>query len=160
MVHPESGLRFPVNEPTSANSQIQEFLDFNRGPGIQHIALHTNNIVRLIPNLRQAGLSFLKVPASYYDRFQLNDYETLISPREWQQICQQEILVDLQAKHQQELANKTILLQIFTQPIFGLPTFFFEFIERRNQATGFGEANFRALFLAIEQEQLKRQQVN
>jgi len=154
LVHPESGLQLPVNEPASANSQIQEFLDANRGAGFQHLALGTRDILRTTAQRRAAGLAFLTVPSSYYEQAQQR-YATLpLAAETWQAIAAQQILIDSQAA---ELAAEApILLQIFTQPIFDEPTFFFEFIERRRQARGFGEGNFRALFQAIEAEQRQR----
>lgn len=151
MVHPDSGVQFPINEPTSANSQIQEFLDINQGPGIQHIALQTPQIVRAIAQLRALGLSFLPIPATYYTQLQMNYPELPVSPAQLEEIAAREILVDWQDE-----TSKALLLQTFTQPIFDRPTFFFELIERRLQARGFGEGNFRALFEAIEREQMKR----
>ena len=151
MIHPDSGVQFPVNEPTSTNSQIQEFLDVNRGPGIQHIALQTPRIVQAIARLRHLGLSFLSIPPSYYSQLQLNQPTLPVSASELEEIAAQQILVDWQDE-----SSKALLLQTFTQPIFEEPTFFFELIERRQQAQGFGEGNFRALFEAIEREQLKR----
>lgn len=151
LVHPESGLQFPINEPTSASSQIQEFLDINQGPGIQHIALQTPKIVRAIALLRKLGLSFLPIPASYYSELGERYPQLHLSATELEEIANQEILVDWQKESPQAL-----LLQTFTQPIFQEPTFFFELIERRQQAKGFGEGNFRALFEAIEREQIKR----
>lgn len=158
LIHPAGSVQFPINEPASSGSQIQEFLDLNRGPGIQHIALRTSGIVSLMAQLRQQGIAFLSVPSSYYE--QLRDRSGFpLSFAEWQSIAQQKVLVDWQPKNPQAL-----LLQAFTQPIFEQPTFFFELIERRsyivNQqqhiAEGFGEGNFRALFEAIEREQMKR----
>lgn len=151
LVHPESGLQFPINEPTSASSQIQEFLDINQGPGIQHIALQTPKIVRAIAILRKLGLSFLPIPASYYSELGERYPQLHLSATELKEIASQEILVDWHKESPQAL-----LLQTFTQPIFEQPTFFFELIERRLQAKGFGEGNFRALFEAIEREQIKR----
>ncbi|MBW4576184.1 MAG: 4-hydroxyphenylpyruvate dioxygenase [Aphanothece sp. CMT-3BRIN-NPC111] len=151
MLHPGGEVQLPINEPTSANSQIQEFLDVNQGPGIQHMALHTSNIVRAIAHLRSSGLSFLAVPATYYTQLRYRHPKCRLLPAEWEEIAAQEILVDWQ-----EDAPQSLLLQTFTQPIFRQPTFFFELIERRLQAQGFGEGNFRALFEAIEQEQMKR----
>jgi 4-hydroxyphenylpyruvate dioxygenase len=162
--HPEGLVQFPINEPASAGSQIQEFLDYNGGPGIQHLALRTNHILPLMARLRQQGISFLSVPTTYYEQLRCRP-GFQISEREWQSIAQAEVLVDWQPNHPEAL-----LLQAFTQPIFDQPTFFFELIERRpyrsglscqnNQqlqlATGFGEGNFRALFEAIEREQIKR----
>jgi 4-hydroxyphenylpyruvate dioxygenase len=151
LVHPRSGMQFPINEPTSINSQIQEFLDFNHGPGIQHIALQTPQIVQAIARLRQCGLCFLPIPQTYYTQLQDRHRGLCLLPEELEAIATQEILVDWQ-----EDASDSLLLQIFTQPIFEQPTFFFELIERRAQAQGFGEGNFRALFEAIEREQHKR----
>ena len=143
-------VQFPINQPASPNSQIQEFLDFNQGAGIQHIALQIPNIVEAIASFRSSGVSFLSVPPTYYTQLQ----ERLglpLSVAELKEIAAEQILVDWQENNPQAL-----LLQTFTQPIFTLPTFFFEIIERRSQALGFGEGNFRALFEAIEREQIKR----
>ena len=157
IVHPEGGVQFPINEPMSANSQIQEFLDLNQGAGIQHIALNTVQITELTKQLRSAGLEFLQIPANYYTQLQEKYTQLNLSPEEWQAIVAQEILVD-DHEVKQNFSGETqpLLLQIFTQPIFSQPTFFFELIERRFHAKGFGEGNFRALFEAIEREQLKR----
>jgi 4-hydroxyphenylpyruvate dioxygenase len=151
LVHPKSGVQFPINEPASANSQIQEFLDINQGSGIQHIALQTPQIVQAIARLRHLGLSFLPIPSSYYTQLRLNHPGLPLSVAELEEIAAQQILVDWQ-----EESTQALLLQTFTQPIFEKPTFFFELIERRQEARGFGEGNFRALFEAIEREQLKR----
>ncbi|OKH27012.1 4-hydroxyphenylpyruvate dioxygenase [Chroogloeocystis siderophila] len=150
LVSRDRQVQLPINEPASANSQIQEFLDVNRGPGIQHIALQTANIVPSVAKFREWGLSFLPVPPSYYTQLQ-ERYKLPLSIEELQEIAQQQILVDWQ-----DTSPDALLLQIFTQPIFSEPTFFFELIERRLQAPGFGEGNFRALFEAIEREQIKR----
>ncbi|HEY9653222.1 MAG TPA: 4-hydroxyphenylpyruvate dioxygenase [Coleofasciculaceae cyanobacterium] len=151
MVHPTSGVQFPINEPASANSQIQEFLEVNRGPGIQHIALQTPQIVKAIAHLRQLGLSFLPIPSSYYTQLQNRPHRCHLSTTQLQEIAAQQILIDWQ-----DNSPHALLLQTFTQPIFQEPTFFFELIERRQDAQGFGEGNFRALFEAIEREQIKR----
>ncbi|MBD6615534.1 4-hydroxyphenylpyruvate dioxygenase [Komarekiella sp. 'clone 1'] len=156
MVSRNGSVQMPINEPASSNSQIQEFLDVNRGPGIQHIALRTPNLISAIAQFRADGLSLLSVPNSYYSRLKQRRGLPL-SHREIEAIAQQEILVDWQEDAPVEVRNAApLLLQIFTQPIFDEPTFFFEFIERRSQAQGFGEGNFRALFEAIESEQIKR----
>ncbi|MBE9167447.1 4-hydroxyphenylpyruvate dioxygenase [Pleurocapsales cyanobacterium LEGE 06147] len=154
MVHPVSGVQFPINEPISVNSQVQEFLDINRGAGIQHLALKTTNITRVTKQLRAAGMSFLSVPDSYYEQLAKECSDRQLSVQEWQEIVQQRILVDSCQETTSSLSP--LLLQIFTQPIFKEPTFFLEIIERRDRACGFGEGNFRALFAAIEQEQSKR----
>ncbi len=142
-------IKFNINEPTSASSQIQEFLDFNRGAGIQHIALETNNILQTVDRMQQQGLAFLPVPAAYYTqvkyRARYDDMRSL-AESEWQTLERLQILVDWQPEQPQAL-----LMQTFTQPIFTEPTFFFEAIERRNLAVGFGQGNFQALFEAIEQ---------
>ncbi|MGC1394695.1 MAG: 4-hydroxyphenylpyruvate dioxygenase [Coleofasciculaceae cyanobacterium] len=151
LVHPISGVQFPINEPTSANSQVQEFLNANQGAGIQHIALKTPQIVEVIAQLRAQGLAFLPIPASYYIQLHSRYQELNLSLAEFEKIAAQEILVDWDKKSPQAL-----LLQTFTKPIFEKPTFFFELIERRQEAQGFGEGNFRALFEAIEREQMKR----
>ncbi|BAZ68974.1 MAG: 4-hydroxyphenylpyruvate dioxygenase [Pelatocladus maniniholoensis HA4357-MV3] len=150
MVSRCGNVQLPINEPTSANSQIQEFLNVNQGSGIQHIALRTDNIVSAIAQFRACGLSLLPVPQTYYS--QLKERRELpLTAEELKAIAQQEILVDWNPQ-----TPHALLLQIFTQPIFEQPTFFFELIERRRQAQGFGEGNFQALFEAIEREQMKR----
>jgi 4-hydroxyphenylpyruvate dioxygenase len=150
MVSRDSCVQLPINQPASPNSQIQEFLDINQGSGIQHIALHTPNIVKVIAQFRSCGVSFLPVPSTYYTQLQQR-LGLPLTAAEFEEIAQQQILVDWQDTH-----PNAVLLQTFTQPIFGQPTFFFELIERRSQAMGFGEGNFRALFEAIEREQIKR----
>lgn len=150
MVSRNKQVQLPINEPASPNSQIQEFLDVNRGSGIQHIALLTPNIVPSVAQFRSCGVSFLPVPPTYYTQLQ-HRQRLPLSAVELQEIAEQQILVDWD-----ELSPQSVLLQTFTQPIFAQPTFFFELIERRLQARGFGEGNFRALFEAIEREQIKR----
>jgi 4-hydroxyphenylpyruvate dioxygenase len=141
-------IRFNINEPSSANSQIQEFLDANNGAGIQHIALHTHDICRTVDRMQQQGLAFLPIPKTYYTNLKLRAQTALaarLTHAEARDIERLGILVDW---HQE--APEALLMQIFTQPIFAEPTFFFEIIERRNRATGFGQGNFQALFEAIE----------
>jgi len=142
-------IRFNINEPTSINSQIQEFLNINRGAGIQHIALQTNSILETIDRMQQQHLAFLPIPQTYYANLQnraRTEHSLILTNDEWQQLEQLQILMDWSTSTPEE-----ILLQIFTQPIFESPTFFFEVIERRNRAKGFGQGNFQALFEAIEQ---------
>lgn len=153
--HPEGDATLPINEPTSPNSQIQEFIDTHRGPGIQHVALKTRNLIQTIASLRHRGLSFLSVPQSYYQQLQSRT-GFWHDAADWEAIADQQILVDWPADE-----PRTRLLQTFTQPLFGQPTFFWEFIERQSlvtqaglrRADGFGEGNFQALFEAIEREQ-------
>ncbi len=135
---PERSIQWAINEPVGRSSQIQHFLEANGGSGIQHLALATADIVRTVEDLQQRGIRFL--PSS-----------ELISGLD-PEVQRLGILVDRPDPGQ---PNREVL-QIFTQPIFGDPTFFFEVIQRRNQAQGFGETNFQALFDAIEQQQVRR----
>lgn len=154
-------VQFNINEPTTANSQIQEFIELNGGAGIQHLALKSDNLIKDIAEMRscqnkgiwqQAKLEFLPIPPAYYRQLQLymnQEFKSFLS-EELQAVTQQEILLDWE-----ENKHQSLLLQIFTQPIFAQPTFFLEFIERRQQVNGFGERNFQALFKAIEEEQMR-----
>jgi 4-hydroxyphenylpyruvate dioxygenase len=156
--HPHGNATLPINEPTSANSQVQEFIDLHQGAGIQHVALKTYNLVETIARLRHRGLSFLAVPDIYYQQLRSRD-GYWHHAGDWRAIAQQQILVDWPPEEPQ-----TRLLQTFTHPLFGQPTFFWEFIERQSRQTqtglkcaeGFGEGNFQALFEAIEREQALR----
>lgn len=152
LVDTSGKVQFNLNEPTSANSQIQEFLDLNNGSGIQHLALRCDNLIHSINYMRSRQVAFLPIPQAYYRQTrQKFGSQTSLSDREWLDIQTAEVLIDWQRDRPQSL-----LMQIFTQPIFERPTFFLEFIERRQQARGFGEGNFQALFEAVEREQTKR----
>jgi 4-hydroxyphenylpyruvate dioxygenase len=140
-------VKLPINEPSSANSQIQEFLDQYRGPGVQHIALLTPDIVATIEEMRRMGQEFLDVPDSYYDASFDERVGQIDEDKE--QLRKLKILVDRDNE-------SGYLLQLFTRCVFTRPTLFFEVIQRRGRATGFGEGNFRALFEAIEREQARR----
>ena len=156
--HADGNATLPINEPTSENSQVQEFINLHRGPGIQHVALKTHDLVQTIARLRNRGLSFLSVPNVYYQqlRSRVGYWQ---NAGDWQAIARQQILVDWPPEE-----PRTRLLQTFTHPLFAQPTFFLEFIERQSQQTqtglkcaeGFGEGNFQALFEAIEREQALR----
>ncbi len=156
--HPAGSATVPINEPTSKNSQIQEFLDHHRGAGIQHAALGTNNLVATVATLRQRGIPFLPVPSRYYEQLSQRPGFWVAAP-DWAAIAQQQILVDWALETPQAR-----LLQIFTEPLFPQPTFFLELIERQSQrldaqqqqAEGFGAGNFQALFETIEQQQRQR----
>jgi 4-hydroxyphenylpyruvate dioxygenase len=118
----DRAMYFNINEPTSSNSQIQTFLDANRGPGIQHIALRTSNIVQAVAELRQRGLWFLSVPGEYYTQLKqklMPVLRNLLKPAELVEIETHRILAD-----GSEEDSASLLLQIFTQPIFKEPTFF------------------------------------
>lgn len=139
-------VKFPLNEPAIAKkkSQIDEYLEFYNGPGVQHIALATNDIVATVRAMRDAGVQFLDTPDSYYDT--LGDWagETRVPVETLREL---KILVDRD--------EDGYLLQIFTKPVQDRPTVFFEMIERHG-SMGFGKGNFKALFEAIEREQEKR----
>jgi len=141
-------VKFPLNEPAAGKkrSQIDEYLDFYRGPGAQHLALATNDILTTVDVLRAKGIEFLATPDSYYSDPQLRARigEVRVPIEELQS---RGILVDRD--------EDGYLLQIFTKPIGDRPTVFFEFIERHG-SLGFGIGNFQALFEAIEREQAKR----
>jgi 4-hydroxyphenylpyruvate dioxygenase len=141
-------VKFPLNEPAvgKRKSQIDEYLEFYRGPGAQHLALATNNILDTVDRLRAAGIEFLDTPDSYYTDPELRERigEVRVPIEELQQ---RGILVDRD--------EDGYLLQIFTKPIGDRPTVFFELIERHG-SLGFGKGNFQALFEAIEREQAKR----
>ncbi|QYM78773.1 4-hydroxyphenylpyruvate dioxygenase [Horticoccus luteus] len=139
-------VKLPINEPSSQNSQIQEFLDKYNGPGVQHIALLTPNIVATVAEMRRMGQDFLDVPESYYDAAFDERIGTIEEDKE--ELKRLKILVDRD--------HEGYLLQLFTKCVFARPTLFFEVIQRRGRALGFGEGNFRALFEAIEREQAKR----
>ena len=139
-------VKLPINEPSSQNSQIQEFLDRYGGPGVQHIALLTPNIVATVAEMRRVGQDFLDVPDSYYDA----EFDQRVGEIEEdkEELRKLKILVDRD--------HDGYLLQLFTKCVFARPTLFFEVIQRHGRAMGFGEGNFRALFEAIEREQMKR----
>ena len=141
-------VKMPINEPSSANSQIQEFLDRYNGPGVQHIALLTPDIVATVAEMRRMGQEFLDVPETYYDA--AFDQRVGAIEEDKELLKQLRILVD------RDEGDDGYLLQLFTKCVFARPTLFFEVIQRRGRARGFGEGNFRALFEAIEREQAKR----
>ncbi|MDT7626827.1 MAG: 4-hydroxyphenylpyruvate dioxygenase [Pseudonocardiales bacterium] len=141
-------VKFPLNEPAvgKKRSQIDEYLDYYGGPGAQHLALATNDIIRTVDTLRAKGIEFLATPDSYYSdpelRARIGNVRVPI-----EELQSRGILVDRD--------EDGYLLQIFTKPIGDRPTVFFEFIERHG-SLGFGIGNFKALFEAIEREQAKR----
>ena len=139
-------IKFPINEPAEGKrkSQIEEYLEFNAGPGLQHIALQTDNIVATVEALEERGIGFLGTPEAYY----LDVAERVGEiDEDWADIARLGILADRD--------EEGYLLQIFTKNAQDRPTLFFEVIERHG-ARGFGEGNFKALFEAIEREQALR----
>jgi 4-hydroxyphenylpyruvate dioxygenase len=141
-------VKFPLNEPAlgKRKSQIDEYLDFYAGPGCQHIALATNDILRATDEMRARGVEFLDTPTSYYDdpalRARIGHVRAPI-----EELKSRGILVDRD--------EDGYLLQLFTKPVGDRPTVFFELIERHG-SLGFGKGNFKALFEAIEREQERR----
>ena len=139
-------IKFPINEPAKAKrkSQIEEYLQFYGGPGVQHIALVTGDIIKTVTAMRDNDVSFLRVPQSYYDAL-----PERVGPirEDLAALAELGILVDKD--------DEGYMLQIFTKPVADRPTLFFEVIQRRGSKS-FGKGNFKALFEAIEREQDKR----
>jgi 4-hydroxyphenylpyruvate dioxygenase len=139
-------IKFPINEPAHGRrrSQIEEYLDFYGGPGVQHIAMATKDIVSTVRAMRRNDVSFLRVPNTYYDTLPQR-----VGPidEDVQELAELGILVDRD--------DEGYLLQIFTKPVADRPTLFFEVIERHGSRS-FGKGNFKALFEAIEREQALR----
>ena len=139
-------IKFPINEPASGKkkSQIEEYLDFYRGPGVQHIALATKNIIETVTQLKHNGVEFLTVPDSYYDTV-LDRVGTI--DEDLKPLRELGILIDRD--------DEGYLLQNFTKPVQDRPTLFYEIIQRKG-AQSFGKGNFKALFESIEREQALR----
>ena len=136
-------IKFPINEPAQGKkkSQIEEYLDFYRGPGVQHIAVATDDIVKTVRLLKARGLEFLSIPKTYYETVldRVGTIDEDIAP-----LAELGILVDRD--------DEGYLLQIFTKPVQDRPTLFFEIIQRKG-AKSFGAGNFKALFESLEREQ-------
>jgi len=143
----EETVKMPINEPAAGlrKSQIQEYVDYNGGAGVQHIAIRTDNIIRSVQLLKDRGVEFLPAPKAYYDSLIENLKKSKVKIAEDLELLQKyHILVDFD--------DEGYLLQIFTRPVLDRPTLFFEIIQRRNHH-GFGAGNFKSLFEAIEKEQ-------
>jgi 4-hydroxyphenylpyruvate dioxygenase len=139
-------VKFPINEPAEGKrkSQIQEYLDYYYGPGVQHLALSTGDIVDAVSQLQENGVEFLRVPITYYEALE-ERVGKINEPVE--KLADLGVLVDRD--------EEGYLLQIFTRPLQDRPTLFFEIIERHG-SRGFGKGNFKALFESIEREQALR----
>jgi 4-hydroxyphenylpyruvate dioxygenase len=139
-------VKFPINEPAEGKkrSQVEEYLDFYEGEGVQHIAVATNNIIETVRDLQGRGVDFLRVPQNYYDHIldRVGHIDEDLKP-----LSELGILIDRD--------DEGYLLQIFTKPVEDRPTMFFEIIQRKG-AKSFGKGNFKALFEALEQEQALR----
>lgn len=146
MTNGNGRVKFPINEPADGlkKSQIEEYLDFYRGPGCQHIAVATNDIVFTVKEMRKRGVEFLHVPGTYYDTVpnRVGDIQ-----EDLEILKENGIMVDRD--------EDGYLLQIFTKPLEDRPTLFFEIIQRKG-ANSFGKGNFQALFESIEAEQARR----
>nr|Q02110.4 RecName: Full=4-hydroxyphenylpyruvate dioxygenase; AltName: Full=4-hydroxyphenylpyruvic acid oxidase; Short=4HPPD; Short=HPD; Short=HPPDase [Sus scrofa]BAA02660.1 4-hydroxyphenylpyruvic acid dioxygenase [Sus scrofa] len=147
MANYEESIKMPINEPAPGKkkSQIQEYVDYNGGAGVQHIALKTEDIITAIRSLRERGVEFLAVPFTYYKQLQEKLKSAKIRVKESIDVLEElKILVDYD--------EKGYLLQIFTKPMQDRPTVFLEVIQRNNHQ-GFGAGNFNSLFKAFEEEQ-------
>ena len=142
-------VKFPINEPAEGKrkSQIEEYLDFYQGPGVQHIALATDDILHTVTRLQAQGVEFLRVPHTYYTELQ-GRVGKIDEPVE--ELEELGILVDRD--------DEGYMLQIFTRPVEDRPTLFFEIIQRKGSRS-FGKGNFKALFEAIEREQQATRQL-
>jgi 4-hydroxyphenylpyruvate dioxygenase len=146
MANGNDRIKFPINEPAQGKrkSQIDEYLEFYKGPGVQHMALATDDIIRTVTTLRDRGVEFLSVPTTYYDDLQKRVGKI---DEDMHSLSQLGILIDRDPDG--------YLLQIFTKPVQDRPTVFYEIIQRKG-AKSFGKGNFKALFEAIEREQALR----
>lgn len=150
MANYEETVKMPINEPAvgKKKSQIQEYVEYYGGAGVQHIALNTDDIIGAIKNLRARGMDFLTIPPSYYEILKENLKHSRTKVTEDMKILQDlNILIDYD--------ENGYLLQIFTKNMQDRPTLFLEVIQRHNH-NGFGAGNFKSLFTAIELEQAKR----
>ncbi|MDG4946514.1 4-hydroxyphenylpyruvate dioxygenase [Weeksellaceae bacterium KMM 9713] len=151
MANGNGRVKFPINEPAEGKkkSQIEEYLDFYGGPGVQHIAVATNDILSTVSEMRRRGVEFLSTPpAAYYEAIpaRLKEFQHEMK-EDLEQLQKLGIMIDAD--------EEGYLLQIFTKPVEDRPTLFFEVIQRMG-ARGFGAGNFKALFESIEREQAKR----
>jgi len=143
-------IKLPINEPAEGKkkSQIQEYVEYHGGPGVQHIALRTDDVISTVRNLKRRGIDFLPVPSSYYADLRKRLRRSPVEVKEdldvLEELC---ILVDFD--------DQGYLLQLFTRPTQDRPTLFYEFIQRANHE-GFGAGNFKALFTSIEGDQARR----
>ncbi len=139
-------IKFPINEPAEGKkkSQVEEYLDFYNGPGVQHIAVATDDVIKTVTDLKSRGVEFLTIPQSYYDTLlkRIGSIDENLA-----ELAKLGILVDRD--------DEGYLLQIFTKPVEDRPTLFFEIIQRKG-AQSFGKGNFQALFESIEREQAVR----
>ncbi len=143
MANGNGRVKFPINEPAEGRrkSQIEEYLEYYKGPGVQHIAMATDDIIKTVSSLRDHGVEFLRVPTSYYDELEarVGKIDEPVA-----RLAELGVLVDRD--------DEGYMLQIFTKPVEDRPTLFYEIIQRKGSRS-FGKGNFKALFEAIEREQ-------
>ena len=150
MASADERIKMPINEPAKGirKSQIEEYVDFYNGAGVQHIALRTDDIIRDVRNLAERGIEFIKVPDSYYELMEKRlSSSSLTLSQDFQKLKELGILIDFD--------ENGYLLQLFTKHLMDRPTVFIEIIYRNN-FEGFGAGNFKSLFEAIEREQMAR----
>ena len=150
MASEDEVVKMPINEPAvgKKKSQIEEFVDFYNGSGVQHVAFLTKDILTSVTNLKARGVEFVTVPDTYYDAMRIRLKKAGMNINEdFEAIRRLHILIDFD--------EGGYLLQIFTKPVLDRPTVFLEIIQRNN-FDGFGAGNFKALFEAVEREQAKR----
>lgn len=150
MASPDEKIKMPINEPAKGlkKSQIEEYVDFYNGAGVQHIALRTNDIIQAVSNMSERGVEFIKVPDTYYStmRQRLSNAGLKLG-QDFETLKRLGILIDFD--------EGGYLLQLFTKHLMDRPTVFIEIIYRNN-FEGFGAGNFKSLFEAIEREQMAR----
>merc|ERR1711916_39773 len=150
MANYEETVKMPINEPAPGKrkSQIQEYVEFYGGAGVQHIALFTEDVIDSVTKLRERGVEFLTIPNKYYDNLRARLATSKVQVTESiDTLAKLKILIDYD--------DEGYLLQIFTKPVEDRPTLFIEIIQRKNHQ-GFGAGNFKSLFESIEIEQGKR----
>jgi len=150
MASPDEQIKMPINEPAKGNrkSQIEEYVEFYNGAGVQHIALRTDDIIRTVTNMSERGIEFITVPDSYYELMAKRlDAAGMKLGQDFEALKKLGILIDFD--------EGGYLLQLFTKHLMDRPTVFIEIIYRHN-FSGFGAGNFKSLFEAIEREQEKR----
>jgi 4-hydroxyphenylpyruvate dioxygenase len=150
MASPNELVKMPINEPAHGKkkSQVEEYIDFFGGAGVQHIALRTPDIISAVTNLKARGVEFISVPETYYENMRKRLAASKVKVNEdFATLERLNILLDFD--------EGGYLLQLFTKPLMDRPTVFIEIIQRNN-FSGFGAGNFRSLFEAIEREQALR----
>ncbi|CAH2354308.1 hypothetical protein CLIB1423_15S03224 [[Candida] railenensis] len=159
MASSNGNVKIPINEPGEGKKrgQIEEFYDFNEGPGIQHVAIRTKNILATVKSLYSRGIEFNTMTSSYYDDLKKRlERDGVLILEDLNELRKLNILVDYDPNSRNKKTNVcNYILQIFTKPFSDRPTLFFEVIQRRHH-NGFGKGTFKGLFESIEAQQMKR----